>query len=188
MGLESYRYGTLFEWSSGLYSAHVAEPKPCESCSPFSACNVKWLGVRGGDLHLIPEGAFQELKPRDLQIAKGLMSSKFLQVCVSGSQRRYIITIVPWCFIIWPCVKFGLRPLYMSANDLWWFSAVGESQSWAGADGGEGQACRHRSPLLPRVRFLGEVHREKDRAGRLHLTIGRWNVSMVARNNELHRL
>nr|APZ84722.1 initiator of meiotic double stranded breaks SPO11-2 [Zea mays subsp. parviglumis] len=51
MGLESYRY----------------------------ACNVKWLGVRGGDLHLIPEGAFQELKPRDLQIAKGLMSSKFLQ-------------------------------------------------------------------------------------------------------------
>lgn len=51
MGLESYRY----------------------------ACNVKWLGVRGGDLHLIPEDAFQELKPRDLQIAKSLMSSKFLQ-------------------------------------------------------------------------------------------------------------
>ncbi|CAL5008342.1 unnamed protein product [Urochloa decumbens] len=51
MGLESYRY----------------------------ACNVKWLGLRGEDLQLIPESAFQELKPRDLQIAKSLLSSKFLQ-------------------------------------------------------------------------------------------------------------
>nr|CAB3482208.1 unnamed protein product [Digitaria exilis] len=51
MGLESYRY----------------------------ACNVKWLGLRGDDLQLIPQNAFQELKPRDLQIAKSLMSSKFLQ-------------------------------------------------------------------------------------------------------------
>ncbi|CAL5010245.1 unnamed protein product [Urochloa decumbens] len=53
MGLESYRY----------------------------ACNVKWLGLRGDDLQLIPESAFQELKPRDLQIAKSLLSSKFLQEC-----------------------------------------------------------------------------------------------------------
>ncbi|TVU42861.1 hypothetical protein EJB05_09284, partial [Eragrostis curvula] len=51
MGLESYRY----------------------------ACNVKWLGLRGDDLQLIPESALQELKPRDLQIAKSLLSSKFLQ-------------------------------------------------------------------------------------------------------------
>ncbi|KAG2576829.1 meiotic recombination protein SPO11-2 isoform X2 [Panicum virgatum] len=51
MGLESYRY----------------------------ACNVKWLGLRGDDLQLIPESAFQELKPRDSQIAKSLLSSKFLQ-------------------------------------------------------------------------------------------------------------
>ncbi|WVZ94999.1 hypothetical protein U9M48_040814 [Paspalum notatum var. saurae] len=51
MGLESYRY----------------------------ACNVKWLGLRGDDLPLIPESAFQELKPRDSQIAKSLLSSKFLQ-------------------------------------------------------------------------------------------------------------
>ncbi|XP_047073479.1 meiotic recombination protein SPO11-2 isoform X2 [Lolium rigidum] len=51
MGLESYRY----------------------------ACNVKWLGLRGDDLQLIPQSAFQELKPRDLQIAKSLLSSKFLQ-------------------------------------------------------------------------------------------------------------
>ncbi|TKW08882.1 hypothetical protein SEVIR_6G054300v4 [Setaria viridis] len=51
MGLESYRY----------------------------ACNVKWLGLRGDDLQLIPDRAFQELKPRDLQIAKSLLSSKFLQ-------------------------------------------------------------------------------------------------------------
>jgi hypothetical protein len=80
MGLESYRYGTLSEWSSNPYSAHVAEP--CESYSPFSACNVKWLGMRGDDLQLIPESAFQVLKPRDLQIAKSLLSSKFLQVCI----------------------------------------------------------------------------------------------------------
>ncbi|GJN39629.1 hypothetical protein PR202_gb28760 [Eleusine coracana subsp. coracana] len=51
MGLESYRY----------------------------ACNVKWLGLRGDDLQIIPESALQELKPRDLQIAKSLLSSKFLQ-------------------------------------------------------------------------------------------------------------
>jgi len=51
MGLESYRY----------------------------ACNVKWLGLRGDDLQLIPESAFQELKPRDSHIAKSLLSSKFLQ-------------------------------------------------------------------------------------------------------------
>ncbi|EEE68073.1 hypothetical protein OsJ_26101 [Oryza sativa Japonica Group] len=51
MGLESYRY----------------------------ACNVKWLGLRGDDLQLIPQSAYQELKPRDLQIAKSLLSSKFLQ-------------------------------------------------------------------------------------------------------------
>ncbi|XP_062194844.1 meiotic recombination protein SPO11-2 isoform X1 [Phragmites australis] len=51
MGLESYRY----------------------------ACNVKWLGLRGDDLQLIAESALQELKPRDLQIAKSLLSSKFLQ-------------------------------------------------------------------------------------------------------------
>lgn len=38
--------------------------------------------MRGDDLQLIPESAFQELKPRDLQIAKGLLSSKFLQVCI----------------------------------------------------------------------------------------------------------
>ncbi|GJN12403.1 hypothetical protein PR202_ga30677 [Eleusine coracana subsp. coracana] len=51
MGLESYRY----------------------------ACNVKWLGLRGDDLQIIRESALQDLKPRDLQIAKSLLSSKFLQ-------------------------------------------------------------------------------------------------------------
>ncbi|XP_078173148.1 sporulation 11-2 [Carex rostrata] len=50
MGLESYRY----------------------------ACNVKWLGLRGDDLHLIPENAFIEMKPRDHQISKSLLSSNFL--------------------------------------------------------------------------------------------------------------
>ncbi|KGN50057.1 meiotic recombination protein SPO11-2 [Cucumis sativus] len=51
MGLEAYRY----------------------------ACNVKWLGVRGDDLQLIPQESLVPLKPRDLQIAKSLLSSKILQ-------------------------------------------------------------------------------------------------------------
>ncbi|KAH8522034.1 hypothetical protein Peur_040593 [Populus x canadensis] len=51
MGLEAYRY----------------------------ACNVKWLGLRGDDLQLIPEESLVSLKPRDLQIAKSLMSSETLQ-------------------------------------------------------------------------------------------------------------
>lgn len=51
MGLESYRY----------------------------ACNVKWLGLRGDDLQLVPQHSLVQLKPRDLQIAKSLMSSKLLQ-------------------------------------------------------------------------------------------------------------
>ncbi|KAH7840130.1 hypothetical protein Vadar_013039 [Vaccinium darrowii] len=50
MGLEAYRY----------------------------ACNVKWLGVRKGDLELIPEQSFIPLKPRDVQIAKSLASSEIL--------------------------------------------------------------------------------------------------------------
>ncbi|KAK3227895.1 hypothetical protein Dsin_007757 [Dipteronia sinensis] len=51
MGLEAYRY----------------------------ACNVRWLGVRGDDLQLIPEQSLVPLKPRDLQVAKSLMSSEILQ-------------------------------------------------------------------------------------------------------------
>ncbi|GFZ01333.1 sporulation 11-2 [Actinidia rufa] len=51
MGLEAYRY----------------------------ACNVKWLGLRKDDLELIPEQSFIPLKPRDLQIAKSLVSSEILQ-------------------------------------------------------------------------------------------------------------
>ncbi|RWR91905.1 meiotic recombination protein SPO11-2 [Cinnamomum micranthum f. kanehirae] len=51
MGLEAYRY----------------------------ACNVKWLGLRGDDLQLIPEHAFIPMKPRDLQVAQSLMSSNMLQ-------------------------------------------------------------------------------------------------------------
>lgn len=51
MGLEAYRY----------------------------ACNVKWLGLRGDDLQHIPQHSLVQLKPRDLQIAKSLMSSKLLQ-------------------------------------------------------------------------------------------------------------
>ncbi|KAK1326566.1 Meiotic recombination protein SPO11-2 [Acorus calamus] len=42
------------------------------------ACNVKWLGLRGADLSLIPEDSLAELKPRDLLIAKSLMSSEMM--------------------------------------------------------------------------------------------------------------
>ncbi|XP_050229036.1 meiotic recombination protein SPO11-2 [Mercurialis annua] len=42
------------------------------------ACNVKWLGVRGNDLQLIPEESFVPLKPKDLQIAKSLQASELL--------------------------------------------------------------------------------------------------------------
>ncbi|GAB2209342.1 hypothetical protein Droror1_Dr00026553 [Drosera rotundifolia] len=51
MGLEAYRY----------------------------ACNVKWLGVRGQDLQLIPEESLTPLKAKDIQIAKSLASSEILQ-------------------------------------------------------------------------------------------------------------
>ncbi|KFK40478.1 hypothetical protein AALP_AA2G000900 [Arabis alpina] len=51
MGLEAYRY----------------------------ACNVKWIGLRGDDLNLIPEESLVPQKPKDSQIAKSLMSSKILQ-------------------------------------------------------------------------------------------------------------
>ncbi|KAG7658352.1 Spo11/DNA topoisomerase VI subunit A superfamily [Arabidopsis suecica] len=51
MGLEAYRY----------------------------ACNVKWIGLRGDDLNLIPEDSLVPLKPKDSQIAKSLLSSKILQ-------------------------------------------------------------------------------------------------------------
>ena len=74
-------YGTLFELSDP-YDAHTGILLNKMILSPCSACNVKWLGLRGDDLQLIPESAFQELKPRDSQIAKSLLSSKFLQVCV----------------------------------------------------------------------------------------------------------
>ncbi|MBA0554089.1 hypothetical protein Golob_013216 [Gossypium lobatum] len=51
MGLEAYRY----------------------------ACNVKWLGLRGDDLQLIPQQSLAPLNPRDLQIARSLISSTTLQ-------------------------------------------------------------------------------------------------------------
>ncbi|XP_017407238.1 meiotic recombination protein SPO11-2 isoform X1 [Vigna angularis] len=52
MGLEAYRY----------------------------ACNVKWLGLRSNDLPLVPDQSFVPLKPKDLQIARSLMSSGILLV------------------------------------------------------------------------------------------------------------
>ncbi|KNA14491.1 hypothetical protein SOVF_107100 [Spinacia oleracea] len=42
------------------------------------ACNVRWLGVRGDDLQLIPEESMAPLKPKDKQIAKSLTSMEIL--------------------------------------------------------------------------------------------------------------
>ena len=61
--------------------------------SSFPACNVKWLGLRGDDLQLIPQSAFQELKPRDLQIAKSLLSSKFFQVRMLYSSTSRVCSV-----------------------------------------------------------------------------------------------
>ncbi|KAF5734791.1 Sporulation 11-2 [Tripterygium wilfordii] len=43
------------------------------------ACNVKWLGLRGDDLHLIPEQSLVPLNSQDLRIVKSLISSDTLQ-------------------------------------------------------------------------------------------------------------
>ncbi|XP_022754105.1 meiotic recombination protein SPO11-2-like [Durio zibethinus] len=43
------------------------------------ACNVTWLGLRGDDLQLIPDQSLAPVKPRDLQIAKSLISSEIMQ-------------------------------------------------------------------------------------------------------------
>lgn len=53
---------------------------PNEFFCMIKACNVKWLGLRGDDLQLIPEQSMVPLKQRDLQIATSLMSSEILQV------------------------------------------------------------------------------------------------------------
>ena len=47
---------------------------------------MKWLGLRGDDLQLIPEQSLVPLKPRDLQISKCLMSSESLQVNYQAPQ------------------------------------------------------------------------------------------------------
>ena len=76
LGLESYRYGIslIFKALKPIFLNNVNE------YTSFSAFNVKLLGLGGDDLQLIPHSAFQELKPRDFQIAKSLLSSKLLQV------------------------------------------------------------------------------------------------------------
>ncbi|WOK94930.1 hypothetical protein Cni_G03635 [Canna indica] len=43
------------------------------------ACNVKWLGLRGNDLQIIPQEAMIQLTAHDIKTSKSLMSSKFLQ-------------------------------------------------------------------------------------------------------------
>ncbi|KAL1330680.1 hypothetical protein HN51_047939 [Arachis hypogaea] len=62
MGLEAYRY----------------------------ACNVKWLGLRGNDLEMLPDESLVPLKPKDLQIAQSLMSSGILQ----GNYRDEVALMV----------------------------------------------------------------------------------------------
>ncbi|OVA16955.1 Spo11/DNA topoisomerase VI [Macleaya cordata] len=80
MGLEAYRY----------------------------ACNVKWLGIRGNDLELIPEESFVPLKPRDLQIAKSLMSCEMLQ----DPYRKELAMMVQ------RCQRAEIEALYFDGYDF----------------------------------------------------------------------
>ena len=64
------------------------------TCDLISACNVRWLGVRGDDLQLIPEQSLVPLKPRDLQIAKSLMSSEILQVYYPTTRHLFCLFCV----------------------------------------------------------------------------------------------
>ena len=104
-------YGTLFELSD-LYDAHTGILLNKMILSPCSACNVKWLGLRGDDLQLIPESAFQELKPRDSQIAKSLLSSKFLQVCIYSTNAN--------C----QCLMFDHLALWLEAIHLFFWGEM----------------------------------------------------------------
>ncbi|CAN7090569.1 unnamed protein product [Brassica rapa subsp. narinosa] len=75
MGLEAYRYGTKTQ----TFASHYI-PTLMMVFGSSVACNVKWIGLRGDDLNLIPEESLVPLKAKDSQIAKSLLSSKILQV------------------------------------------------------------------------------------------------------------
>ncbi|KAF2575802.1 hypothetical protein F2Q70_00001333 [Brassica cretica] len=74
MGLEAYRYGTKTQ----TFASHYI-PTVMMVFDSSVACNVKWIGLRGDDLNLIPEESLVPLKAKDSQIAKSLLSSKILQ-------------------------------------------------------------------------------------------------------------
>ncbi|CAG7861042.1 unnamed protein product [Brassica rapa] len=74
MGLEAYRYGT----KDSTFASHYI-PTLMMVFGSSVACNVKWIGLRGDDLNLIPEESLVPLKAKDSQIAKSLLSSKILQ-------------------------------------------------------------------------------------------------------------
>ncbi|CAN6804846.1 unnamed protein product [Brassica oleracea] len=74
MGLEAYRYGTKTQ----TFASHYI-PTAMMVFDSSVACNVKWVGLRGDDLNLIPEESLVPLKAKDSQIAKSLLSSKILQ-------------------------------------------------------------------------------------------------------------
>lgn len=78
MGLEAYRYGK--KDSNCLLQIIPQSLSVLIVYALFLACNVKWIGLRGDDLNLIPEESLVPLKPKDSQIAKSLLSSKILQV------------------------------------------------------------------------------------------------------------
>ncbi|KAL6177311.1 hypothetical protein ACLB2K_048837 [Fragaria x ananassa] len=80
MGLEAYRYGTfLFNLIFTVCCYAERNYKFKERSLYVLACNVKWLGMRADDIELLPAEALVPLKPKDIQIAKGLMSSDMLQ-------------------------------------------------------------------------------------------------------------
>lgn len=60
----------------------------------YLACNVKWLGLRSNDLPLVPDQSFVPLKPKDLQIARSLMSSGILQVSYPETPLNFASTVL----------------------------------------------------------------------------------------------
>lgn len=59
--------------------------------APKYACDVKWLGIRSGDLLLVPEHGLQPLTPRDIVLGHNLLhSEKLLSRPAYRDEMRYM--------------------------------------------------------------------------------------------------
>lgn len=120
----------------------------------IKACNVKWLGLRGNDLQLIPEQSMVPLKQRDLQIATSLMSSEFLQVNYPPPQNfvPFHQSHVRSSRFILSTRKFFIQCKTRSvliANRC--FGMAGELQRRTSSNGSAWSESRNRGSVLPRI-------------------------------------